>query len=304
MRPNDIYDALKYVHYLCKITGIAPYTVNGSSKKRRYRVTRFDLIFSATMCALLHVIFVLGLKSCSKRYFIVIRAITTVTQRYTNVLMYLACYFGALINGKKFTRALSLIIKYDDYFLRESLASNITYERMRKRNLITLSIGLSITSIMLGIDFYDTTTRTTALFCNLLYSCSYTITAFMECQLYVVLIELKERLIILNNLITKRFNRVEELKNFSKIYDDYIDAGYNLNRYYELQILTKFFVLFLFTLSALYYFTRDMKIGPELEYLFDYIAFVYAVFMNFIEVIGTIYAFSTIDHEVGCFFIV
>lgn len=307
-RFEDLYDAFEPIYYICKFAGIAMFSPKTINKKRRYMVTLFDIIFSIFPCVLFNIIFIIGLNTCSRTYDILIRAITAIMQRYANVLMYLACYFGALIHAKKFTMAVALIYKYDGYFSKQSSIGKKLHKSAKKRVWITLTIALSTNGIMVFIDTYDTITRSTPCFCMLLYTCSYTVTVFMECQMFVTLLELQERLKLLNHKInhvltgTQSGNAPKELFVCSNIYNDLIDAGIQLNRYFEMQILTKIFVSSLFVLSALFYFTTNIKIGPDIGYLFDYMAFIYDIALNFFEVFVIIYAFSkTADEVRNCF---
>lgn len=312
---KDIYDALEPLHFICKISGIAPYSLKCVNKKRKYKITYFDIILSVIPNIFFNISFIFGLRSCSKQYNILITLITVVIQRYLNIIMYLVNYFAALIHSKKIIKSLSIIVKYDSYFKKYS--NNITHKSIRNRVLKILLIALISNGVInIAFDIVSIFINGTPVLCSLLYMISYTVTLIVECQLFIYLIELAERMKVLKEIIrvtlakmppsngvnSKKlfvhYKQAEMLKRCTNIYNEFIEVGIAFNESFQSQILIKLFQSFIYILTSLFYFLVDMKIGPEIDYLYDYCSFILSAIMNFSEILAIIYAFSQANNEV------
>lgn len=305
-RSRDLYDALEPLYYLCKMSGIAPYSLKNADNKtrdRRYETTLFDVLLSLVPNLLLNSLFVLGLRSCSKEYDMIISIISLTVQRYLNVVSYLVNYLAAMANSKRLTKALQVVVKHDAYFKKYS--EQIAYKSGRKRVRKALLLAAGANSLNLALDLFTIIQNATSTLCVLVYVMSYTVTVVMECQVYVYLTELAQRLAVLNTVIQQTLQTIPQdeeqlgkLTRCSDVYSELVDVGAALNRAFEAQIAVKLFQSFLYTLTSLFYFLFDMQIGPDLDYLYDYLAFVISAVVSFGEILAIIYAFTRANNEV------
>lgn len=313
-----LYSALAPLHFLCRVFGVAPYSLHATKSRRKLYKSEFsDVLLSLAPTGIFFACFFLGLKDCSYEFYNILPAITAISQRYANVAIGVTNFACAYLHRRNIIKAVAVLSSTDNLLRRHSPV--LSYRNCLRRVLLVIAVGLILNSVMLSMDLYKVLAEESRYFCMLLYSCSYTTTIVVECQMGILLMEIKKRFQVLNGAVeelTEELNERIFTENFqllryfgdssrklicySKLHRKLCHVSELTSESFQAQVVVKILIAFVYIMSSLFFLFINMRIEPDIFQYFDaFLAFVYWSLLNFLEVTFIIYVHTSLAKEVS-----
>lgn len=317
----DIYDSLKPIHYTCKTVGIAMYSLQiNKNGKKSYITTNTDVFTTLVSCAVCMVFIFLGPTSCSNNFLIVLAAITTNLQRYAAVAIGTTIFIASFAHKNLIKQVINMLYNLDSKLINQNKQK--FYNAAYKRAIKVVVISLLVAGIMVAFDVYNMEYEGTSLLCLSLYETAYFLTVICECHLIILLMEIKHRFRVLNELILEsskvspnifgvivpfgeqKCSRLSHnnLVKFSKIHSELCEISAMVNRCFEWQVTVKTVISFIYITASVFYLYIDLNFLDDLmEFAMDLFSFFYWIGFNIAELFLVVKNFCDTQKEVSTY---
>nr|ABY40612.1 gustatory receptor [Tribolium castaneum]CAL23177.1 gustatory receptor candidate 44 [Tribolium castaneum] len=241
-----------------------------------------------------------GLRDCPRKYSTPLAKITTILQRYCSVLLVFLTYFFNILFRKKLLNAVKILSKIDETLNSKPLKP---VKIRTKVYLVYCSSALVLAAMTTFHLIYEA--HGFSYKCGIQYHICNTVISATVCFMMLLMLEIWRRFTILNNYLTIVLGEtwtslsVYHLVEISEIHFDLCQAADDLNRYFEVQVLTIFGVSFYFFISTFFYFftTGNIIATYDKQFYIHNALIVRALFL-FFQLWATVYTSSQVTREV------
>lgn len=270
LEKSDIYKATRKFYFVYKLLGLTPYSL--ISQKATFLATKLDLVYTTTVMLIIFISSYFGMVDCIQHCRDAgVTAVFYILRSYVGVLVKGLIWLSAQIYAK---RLASLFGKFTEVDKKILVLTGGKHLYLAKPTWTYWIVGfryvLSIGGLLLeaGSEVYSGSTIPPI--CTI-SSCITTIMMAHSASMYIVLIgECHRRLNLLSNYIemllltnkkiqcvetitTPKTNIPYELEKLKQIYLELVCLTSEINRIFQVQLLTKMTVTFINVVGSVYY---------------------------------------------------